>query len=122
MKGNPPPYVRAAKAGNVIAEAIRRLGGPTQAVVATGMSATAWDRWRRQQMITDVKTLLLVAELTGIDPMRLGRPPAGFQAPPVKRRKKGDSRTCRAAPPRAARQPPKAHRGRPPSAPVPATA
>ena|SRR5215831_18550642 len=110
------PHELQANAGNMVAEAIRRLGGPTQTVVATGVTSQTWDRWRRLESIQDVKVLFRVAELTGIAPQLLAGPPK------PKTRKPSVLSSGKAAPPRAARKPLKAGRARLPAPPIPATA
>ena len=108
------PYEVAANSGNMVAEVIRRLGGPTATVVATGRPAQTWDRWRRTEMITDVATLFLAAKLTGIDPKRLAGPPktkpkrgglSSGRAARAARRRRPSRRTPR-PPNRATRQAP----------------
>jgi hypothetical protein len=59
---------------NAVKKAIDRLGGPTPAVVKTGIPTSTWVRWRRKGWISDARWVLEIAKMTDIPPDELARP------------------------------------------------
>lgn len=86
---------------NYVVEAIRILGGITEAVVATGVSESKWHRMRRAGRIDDAQLCFFVAEKTELPADKLaGYKPGLARAVHRRRRVRSTTRTRRTRKPR----------------------